>query len=183
MKTFGIFSIFLTILSAVNASESYDFNILIEEKAKIRAELEIVSKPSPGQLIFAVTSTVPKVPFASPTTSNAIEAVAETKPTPTTESKPRKSKKDEREKEEESDEEDKSTVSKKTKDTRKSVKKNKKSSNDTETEDNDADDDELPKRLFRPRFRAENSADTLKAFTYPALLITLSVSLMTGFFI
>lgn len=189
MKPFSILSILFVLVSTVLSSESGEFNELMQEKARIKAEIE--TKPSPGEVIFAAHSVVSK---ATPSATKVVEAV-EVVATPTSEPKPRKSKKDEhkdekeKEKADESDgdeDEEEKQVSKKKKDNRKISKKDKKSSS---SESNDSDDEEkddvngLPKRLFRPRFRADSSANTIKMFFSTTLIITLSISLIAFYLI
>jgi hypothetical protein len=179
MKPFGIISIFLALFSSViRASQSDDFINLMEEKARIKAEAEANSKPTPGQLIFAPSSVVPKQPTATPT-KVVQAAIEEIKTTPNSDRKSRKSKKEERE-EEKSDGSDDEETTKEPK--KKPTKKDKKISKSEYNDDND-DENELPKRLFRPRFRAENSADALKSFSVSTLLATLSISLLAICFI
>ena len=182
MKAFGILSIFFVLFTTGLSSESGEFQDLIAEKAKIKAEIE--TKSPPGQVIFAAQSVTPKL---TPSATKVIEAV-EIVATPTPEPKPRKSKRDDHhEKDQESDdEEEEKPVSKQKKDNRrKSNKKDKKSSSESnESDDEGTDDvDELPKRLFRPRFRAESSANAIKMFSSTTLLVTLSISLMAVYLI
>lgn len=183
MKLFGTLSIFFVLLSTVLSSESGDFQDLIEEKARIKAEIE--TKPSPGHVIFAAVSVTTKL---KPSATKVIEeANVSSTPTPTPQPKPKQSNRDDHngKDQELDDEEEEIQVSKKKKDTRKSNKKDKKSSSDSKDSDDEGSDDvnELPKRLFRPRFRAESSANTIKMFSSTTLFVTLSISLMAVYLI
>jgi outer membrane biosynthesis protein TonB len=189
MKTIGIVSLFFALLSVILSSESGDYNELMEEKARIKAIIE--TKPTPGRVIFVAHSVEPKMPLSATKVAAEFEAVEATA-TPTHEPKPRKSKKDDhqdekkKEKDDESEEEEEEkSVSKKKKETRITNKKGKKSSS---SESNESDEEQdnvngLPKRLFRPRFRADSSADTVKMFSSTTFLIALSISLLAVYFI
>lgn len=180
MKSFGIFSIVVVLISTVLASESGDLNNLLEEKAKIKAEAEINNaKPTPGQLIHVGPNVSAKAPAA--TKVEAAEIISK----PTVDPKPRKSKKDDHkdDNEDETADEDEKNTKKQGKDVPKPGKKGKKSSNSFVSEDDSGDSNELPKRLFRPRFRANNSAYAVKVFSSSTLFITLSVTFAAFFFI
>lgn len=192
MKTIGIVSLFFALLSVILSSESGDYNELMEEKARIKAIIE--TKPTPGRVIFVAHSVEPKMPPSATKVAAEFEAVeaVEATATPTHEPKPRKSKKDDhqdekkKEKDDESEEEEEEkSVSKKKKETRILNKKGKKSSS---SESNESDEEQdnvngLPKRLFRPRFRADSSADTVKMFSSTTFLMALSISLLAVYFI
>ena len=191
-----IFSIVFLVLSTINADESNDNDItlplLADEKAHIKAENGLpVSRPTPGQLIF----------MASPTAKVTTEAVAVepevTKPSPSSITQPRKSSKSDDSKKQI---EDKPSSSEKEKEKprkqtdldesldsdKKEEKPSKKSKSNPRNPKKDTSnnittdpEDELPKRLFRPRFRAESSAETIKS----SILITITLLLMAFLFV
>ena len=116
MKTFGIITIILSLCaSVIRASQSDDIINFIEEKARIKAEAQANSKPTPGQLIFATTRVATKQPIASPITV-VQSAVDDIKPTINSDRKSRKSGEEEA-KVEVSDAEEKTKDSKKIKNT------------------------------------------------------------------
>lgn len=176
---------FISILSAllINASESGDFTELVEEKARIKADLEeMKAKPTPGQLIFSA----PTKPVAPVEAAGNEEPEIRIMATATAAPRASKPKNKKEEKHDESVDEE----VKKEEDPKKKEKvdpKKKKPSNSSSSESSDSDDhkktkksvedgsDELPKRLFRPRFRAESSADSIKS-SY--IMITLAISLL-----
>lgn len=183
-------TIIFLILSIVHAGESVDFNKLAEEKARIKAENNDEAstvhsgniKPTPGQLIFENTLRV------TPTSETEVKSVINPTPTAQSGNSPKsgdqkKQKKKEKKQSEvdnnnddddndiNDEEEDKPSNSSSS--DKKNNKGRKKKSSDPDSSSSDTkDSEELPKRLFRPRFRAESSAESLKI----SILITISLS-------
>lgn len=176
-----IIPLILIFITIACAGESVDFNRLAEEKARIKAANNPdhpAGKPTPGQLIFS------KTVAPTPTIQSEVKKVATPSPSPQ-QRKSRKSdqkknpKQDQDEEDKRQDKENKSEDSKSKQSEEKSQSDNKNTNTKNKkkssgSSDNSDDTEELPKRLFRPRFRAESSAESLKY----SIIITLSLSLL-----
>ena len=175
-NTILIASILSAFLAEIGASESGDFMELVHEKARIKADIEETKiKPTAGQLI----ASVPVKPTQTP--KEAVIGPTETATVSPPASKPKKK---EEKVDESVDEEPKKNGSSSKDPKKKDKKKISGTSDSTDSEDynkskNDGSD-ELPKRLFRPRFRAENSADSIK---HSSVIVALAVSLIGFYFI
>lgn len=173
LNLISIISVLSAFLVRINASESGEFLELAIEKARIKANLEEIKvKPTPGQVIISVP--------IKPTQTEVVEQ-PEIHQLATTTPKPKK--KDEKVVEESVDEEPKKNEDGK----KKNIDNKKKSSGSSGSGDSNdhkkSKDDgstELPKRLFRPRFRAESSAESISS---SSILITLCISLFGLLFI
>ena len=173
MKTNGIFSLLMiTLIPLIKGTESGDYyNHLELEKALIRNKEP--PKANPGQIIAAVSSIssiiAPTTTQNRPTLDKSTPASEEIKPKPTQttspvndKNKPKKDKPD-------------GSSSGGGKDG-----KEKKKPSSSQDQDDDDDINKLPKRLFRPRFRAESSADSVST---SSTLFTLAISFIMILFI
>lgn len=156
MRSLDILSLLFALISMVRGSYSDEFDNLALEKARIREE---GSKATPGQVIHSAStsSTIPaptSIQFSAPAHE------------PTETSKPVK--KDKRESKDEGSDDDKPS------------KKNKIVNKKKKYSGSDDEDGALPKRLFRPRFRAESSASVVST---SATLLTFTIALITLVFI
>ena len=157
-----------TALIVVNASYASDSGDVVEtetgiEKSRVKAgdDSNKNTKPSPtaGQLIF---SSGP-LPTNTHEPENENSTVPDKKPTNSTEDK--NVKKDNKSNNDGNDGD--------------TGKKNEKKKTATETVDSNSDDSEIPpKRVFRPRFRAESSAQTLKSTIIPLLILPITLILI-----
>ena len=154
---------------------------LVEEKARIKADFdETKIKPTPGQLIVSVP--IKPIRAAAEDSPESPQIVTPTI-SPRTSKPQRKDVKIEESVDNEVREEDSKKKGKV------DPKKKKSSSSSDSSAHSDSDDykkskndgsDELPKRLFRPRFRAENSADSIKS---SSIGIAVVISLIGLYFI
>lgn len=151
MNTLNVLAFLLLIFGVVFsfASDTGDF---YEEKANGNGQ----NAPTAGQVIF-VASNIPKL--TQPTATEAPEAPSKPVATskPSSNETPSKSKKEEEVKE----------------DTKPRKNPPKKGGKSPSPADNEDETNELPKRLFRPRFRAESSAEALKYSIVPIFISVL----------
>lgn len=160
-----------TVLITVNASYASDSGDVVEpetglEKSRVKAGIDsnTNTKPLPtaGQLIFS-SGPLP-TNTKQPEISIQPSTVSDKKPMNTTEDK-NNVKKD-----------NKSNDSGNDGETNKKTEKKKPS---TETSNSNSDDADFPpKRVFRPRFRAESSAQTLKSTIIPLLILPITLILI-----
>lgn len=170
MNIIGLVSLLMmmTLAPLIKSTESGEFyNYLELEKAQIRNKEP--PKVSPGQIIAAVA---PVTTTAAIIQERRVEETAAPKPTPTIEEK--------KVKPTQTASTDEKTKPKKEKPEGSSDGGKEKKKNSSQDQDEDDDINKLPKRLFRPRFRAESSAESI---SISSVLLTLAISLVTVLFI
>lgn len=158
MKIFGLISLLMMILiPLIKSTDSDDFyNHLELEKAQIRNRDS--QKVAPGQIIASIPATSTKEQRAQETGPSKVDEEKKIKTTQTASS-------------------DEKSKPKKEKPSDGSGKEKKKTAQD---QDEDDDINKLPKRLFRPRFRAESSAESI---SISSTILTLAISAIMILFI